>query len=138
MGLWNTDLSTPRSARRAAELGSLGCFVLAGLTLLAGFMARDVINPAQLEGQISVVLIILQAIVGIVAGIRLRGGRGVYWAMAVVALLLLEIVTKLVTMSGLPGLIINIALLVIVIHGIRGAMALRSTDAAEEDGAAFE
>lgn len=139
MGLWNTDLSTQRGARRAAELGSLGCFVLAGLTIVDMLRMREAIAREPSEGLIGVVLGLLLAVICIAAGLRLRRGKGAYLGVVVVLLPLLVIAVSLLTMTKLPIILIMVPLLVIVVHGIRGAMALRAAGPREEeDGTAFE
>lgn len=139
MAFWDADLTTRMGAESAADQGSIGCFLLGGLTLIAAFLSSNVLDPGELEGQIGIGLVALQAVVCFIAGFRLRQGKGAYWAMAVAFLLGIEIITKLVTMTALPGLIISAVLMVIVIQGIRGALALRGQHAFDdEDAAAFE
>ncbi|MFN4113341.1 MAG: hypothetical protein ACK4GD_05320 [Sphingomonadaceae bacterium] len=121
----NADLGTQMGARSAAQQGALGCLLLGGLTIAAAFLSSSVLDPATLQGKIGLGLVAIQATVCFVAGYRLWNGKGAYWAMAVALLQVIEIATKLITMTALPGLIISAVLLLVVIQGIRGALALR-------------
>lgn len=139
MAFWDIDLTTRMGAESAANQGALGCFLLAGLTVVAAFISSAVVNTSTLEGQIAIGFVVFQATVCLLAGIRLRQGKGAYLAMAVVAFLVIEIIAKLVTLTALLGLVINVVLLVVVFQGVRGALALKNTQHFEEDDiAAFE
>ncbi len=120
------DTTDRANARRAAKVGAVGAFVLALATTLAGYASAAQLDTGTLEGQLGLGLVALQVAVCLIAALRLWQGRGAYWAMAVAALVALEIITKLVMMTALPGLVVNFAFLAALVIGIRGAMALRS------------
>jgi hypothetical protein len=133
MAFWNVDLSTRDGAMGAAQLGGGACFAaaaLAGVGLAAVLIAAGGVNAASLTSAAGVVV---EMLVFAIAGLRLRRGRGVGWGIAAALLLLVEIVAKLVTMTGVGGLVVNGLVLVAIVTGIRGARALASGTLPDED-----
>lgn len=125
------DMSHPANATRAARVGAVGAFLLAAATAFAGYFSAAQLDITRLEGQIGIGLVGLQVLLCLIAGLRLWQGKGAYWAMAVALLVTLEIVTKIATMTALPGLVVNFAFLATLVFGIRGALALRDVTAAQ-------
>jgi hypothetical protein len=132
MAFGTIDLATREGARRAATIGSVGAFLLAGATAFAGYMSAAALDSGTLEGQIGLALVALQVALCLIAGVRLWQGKGAYGAMAVAVLVVLEMITKLATMTALPGLIVNAAFLIALVIGIRGARALRAMEADQD------
>lgn len=133
MAFWNVDLTTRSGAETAADQGGLACFFVAGLTVLGALVFGGLAGFDTIEGQITMATIGLQAVIALIAGFRLRAGKGAFWGMAVAAFLVLEIVTKLVTLNGIGGLVLNVVFLIMVVQGVRGAWALRSQVPFEDD-----
>ena len=90
-----------------------GMFLLGGL---AGF--------STVEGKVVVAAAGLEALVGLVAGLRFRAGKGAFWGIVALALMTLEFVAKLAAVS-LVGIVITGILCVFLFNGIRGAFALK-------------
>lgn len=128
MAFWNTDLTTQDGAEGAAQNGGFACFIAAGLTVVGMAMLVAMYNgPAEgLVGGIAGVA--SETVVFTVAGFRLRAGKGVIWGGVAALLLIIEMVMKLVTMTGIAGIVINFVLLAFMINGVRGALALRRGD----------
>lgn len=127
MALWNIDLTTQDGIRSASEMGGFACYVSAGLTavstlfLLAfrgygdeGIAAADVILFAMVPA----------LLVYLIAGWRLRSGKGVFWGSAAILITGLFLLFGLVSLS-IPSIFINAIVLVTVINGVRGALAAR-------------
>lgn len=133
MAFWDVDLTTRSGAETATSQGALACFIIAGLTVLAAVFFGGMIGLDTIDGQIAIGVIGLQAVIALVAGLRFRAGKGAFWGIAVVAMLVLEIINKLVTLTGIGGLVINAIMLVVVVQGVRGAWALKSGTGFEED-----
>lgn len=136
MALWSVDLTTEDGADSAAQMGAYACFVGAvlgaiGVALSGGLQAQ--IDKTAAIGILSVGL--AEILVFVVAGFRLRAGRGAIWGSVAALLLILEIVLKLVTMQGLPGVVINVILLIVIVNGIRGARALSQRGLTVEEAA---
>ncbi|QNA85675.1 hypothetical protein G4G27_18070 [Sphingomonas sp. So64.6b] len=133
MAFWNIDLTTKDGAESAAQNGGLACFIAAGLTILgiAVIVATHTGPAAELAGGIAGVAV--ETIVFTIAGFRLRAGKGVIWGGVATLLLVVEIVAKLITMIGLGGIVINAILLVVMINGVRGALALKRGDLDVDD-----
>ena len=125
MSFWNADLTTEDGAQSAAMNGGTACFVLAGLTVLAGVFLGYGATGDRAEFIGMVVYLGGAVAISLIAGWRLRSGKGVVWGSLVAALLVFEIIVKLVTMTGLIGIIFNVILLVVTVNGVRGALALR-------------
>ncbi|MGH6615137.1 hypothetical protein [Sphingomonas sp.] len=128
MAFWNIDLTTQDGAEGAAQNGGLACFIAAGLTVLgiAMLVATYQGAPAPLLGGIAGVA--SETVIFTVAGFRLRAGKGVIWGGVAALLLVIEMVTKLITMTGIGGVVINLVLLAVMINGVRGALALKRGD----------
>lgn len=133
MSFWKIDLTTEDGALNAAHTGGMACYIAAGLTVLgAAFFAGAAPAGAERIGVIAVAA--ASVTIFLIGGWRLRNGKGVFWGGAAVALLLVEILSKLITLTGLFGLVVNVILLIVVANGVRGAWALRrgfDEDAAE-------
>jgi len=133
MAFWDVDLTTRSGAETATSQGALACFITAGLTVVGALFVGGVVGFDTLEGQIAMGAVAIQGVIALVAGLRLRIGKGAFWGIAVAAMLVLEIINKLVTLTGLGGLVINAIMLVMVVQGVRGAWALRSGAGFEDD-----
>ena len=133
MAFWDVDLSTRSSAETAADQGGLACFTTAGLTVLGALFFGGMVGFDTLEGQLAAGLIGLQGLIALVAGFRLKAGKGVFWGSAVAAMLVLEIIDKLLNALAFGGLILNVFFLVMVVQGVRGAWALRRGTGFEDD-----
>jgi hypothetical protein len=120
-------------ARSATHQGAIGCFIFVGLSVLGMALYGGVAGYNTAEGIGAMVAIGIQAAIGLIAGLRMRNGKGAFWGIATAALLLLEIIVKLVSLTGIPGLVINVVLLIVIVQGIRGALALRSEVGFEDD-----
>ena len=134
MAFWNVDLTTEDGAMSAAQIGGFACLVGAGLgmistALLLGLLVSGAVSSAAMAvGAIALVEIVVFTI----AGFRLRAGKCVGWGSAVAIGLALELVFKLLTVA-IVGIMIDGILLIAVITGIRGALALRRIAATPED-----
>lgn len=133
MAFWDVDLSARSSAETAADQGGLACFTTAGLTVLGALFFGGMVGFDTIEGQLTVGVIGLQALIALVAGFRLKAGKGVFWGSAVAAMLVLEIINKLLIALAFGGLILNLFFLVMVVQGVRGAWALRRGTGFEDD-----
>lgn len=133
MAFWDVDLTTRGGAETATSQGALACFITAGLTVVGALFVGGVVGFDTLEGQIVMGTVAAQGLIALVAGLRLRIGKGAFWGIVVAAMLVLEIINKLVTLTALAGLVINGIMLVMVVQGVRGAWALRSGAGFEDD-----
>lgn len=134
MAFYDIDLTTRSGARGAAQQGGLACFVFAGLAVLGVVVFGGAAGYSSPEGIAAMTGAGAEALIGVIAGMRLRAGKGVYWGGIVAALLGIEIIMKVVSLA-FGGMIISAILLVIVINGIRGAWALKRDVAFEDDDA---
>lgn len=124
MSFWKIDLTTEDGALNAAATGGMACFIAAGLTVLgAAFFAGAAPSGVERIGVLGVAA--ASVVVLLAGGWRLRSGKGVWWGSAAAGLLVLEILSKLITLTGLFGLVINVILLIVIVNGVRGAWALR-------------
>ncbi|MEP9359377.1 hypothetical protein [Sphingomonas sp. KR3-1] len=125
MAFWNVDLTTEDGAMGAAQLGGYAGFVAAALTafglamLLVAFGTSSPAATALVLGPVVVELVVFLA-----AGFRLRAGRGLVWGSVAALLLLIDLLPKIATFS-IPVIIIDTVLLIGLITGLRGALALR-------------
>lgn len=137
MAFWDIDLTTRMGAESAADNGGLACYVKAGFMVFGAFVFGGMAGFDTTEGQIIIAMQLAQVVVFAIAGFRMRSGKGAFWGMAAAALLVLIILDTLIAMTY-GGIIINTVLLVVVVQGVRGAMALRSSAFSEDDLETFE
>lgn len=137
MSFWKIDLTTEDGAANAAATGGMASFIAAGLTLLgAVFIAGAMRFGGQSIGIFGFAAV--STVIYLAAGIRLREGKGMFWGGAAMALLVLEILSKLITLTGLFGLFINVILLIVIANGVRGAWALRKGGFDDDAAGVFE
>lgn len=127
----NADLGTRLGAEAAAQQGALGCLLLGVLTAVAGFLSADVLDPAQLEGQVGIALIAILCGTCLVTAWRLWRGKGAYWAMAVLVIGAFLVGLMLMIKPESYEYLVIAVLLLAVVQGVRGALALRAFDSAE-------
>ena len=134
MALWNIDLTTEDGALSAAQTGGYACLVAAALSMVAVAMLLGLSMSAgpSMATLAFAAGAIAEIMVFIVAGFRLRAGKGVVWGSAVAVLLAIELATKVATLA-IIGIMINAILLIVVINGIRGARAMRRIELSPED-----
>jgi len=137
MAFWDADLTTRMGAETATGQAGLACFILAGFRILAALFFGGMAGIDSLEGQIIAGLTTIEALVAVVAGFRFRSGKGTYWGIAVAALLAMGILNSLASVA-IGGIVISAIFLVIVVQGVRGALALKSTHFDDDDLEAFE
>ncbi len=135
MSVWNVDLTTEDGALSAIQNGTLACFIAGVLTVLGAIFiyATNGPNPATIA---SMAIAAIELVIYIVAGLRFRARKGAAWGSVAAVLMVLEILAKIATFTGIAGIVINAALLMATINGVRGARALgrvnlSATDAAE-------
>lgn len=134
---WTVDLSTRAGARSAASQGGLACFVFSGMAVLGFVLLGGMAGYGSPQGLAILIGAGLELVVGVIAGLRLRAGKGAVWGIAVIVLLVAEGVSKIMALS-FGGLIIIGFLMVTVINGVRGALALRrGLGFEDEDAEAF-
>ncbi|WP_174279413.1 hypothetical protein [Sphingomonas bacterium] len=119
------DLTTHDGATGAAEMGGFANFIAAGLSVL-GIVVFGLLHLAPgISAASALVSATIEAAIFAVAGIRLRAGKGAIWGTVAALLMLVEMIGKLVTFNGVFSLVIDGILLVGMINGVRGALALR-------------
>jgi hypothetical protein len=136
MAFWSTDTTTEDGALSATGLGGVACFVSAGLTVLGAVM----LGGLQMQGPQGIFVLgfaVIELLVFLIAGWRLRAGKGLVWGSIAAALLLLELVTKVAVLMINVGLILNVILLIVTVNGVRGAWALRKGIVNPEEEAAI-
>lgn len=134
MAFWDVDLDSRVGAQGATHLGSIGAFAFAVLALLSAFVLGGISGFDTAEGIGIAVSATVEAIIAAIAGFRFREGKGAFWGLGLLAILLIEGLFKLLTLS-IGGLVINVVLLVCVLQGVRGAFALRNSAGFPEDDA---
>lgn len=123
MNFWKIDLTTRDGAENAASAGGLMSFIAAGMTVLGGLLVfLSSATGVERVGAIGGVL--LEFLIFLIAGLRLRTGRGLVWGIVATVLLGIEIVMKLIGLS-IVGTVINLLILVGLVNGVRAAATLR-------------
>jgi len=128
MALWNIDLTTEDGALGAAQMGGAACFVAAALGAWGTAMSGGLLaSQGESAAAVAVVVISLSVILlYLVAGFRLRAGKGAIWGGVAAVLLVLDILLRLAALSFSVALLIDVILLIVVVNGIRGARAFHA------------
>ncbi len=135
---WRVDLTSRLGAHSATHQGALACFIFAGLAVLGFFLLGGIAGFTTPDGIAVMIGAGLEFIVATIAGLRLRAGKGAYWGMATAFLATLELIGKVVALS-IGGIVIGALVLVYVVNGVRGALALKRGQGFADDAAeAFE
>ena len=129
---WHIDLTARAGAMSAAYQGALACFAFCAFGVLGILFGAGLIGGSSPQGLALIGGAALEAVVGLIAGLRLRAGKGAYWAMAAAVLAALELLGKAVALS-FGGVAIDGVILVFMIQGIRGALALKHGTGFEDD-----
>lgn len=124
MAFWSIDLTTEDGAVGAARMGGAACFVTAGLTVLGLVMILG-LAPDKGAALAAVPGIAAEFLIFVVAGFRLRAGRGLVWGSVAALVLVLEIAAKAITFTAPFGIVLNVVLLILIANGLRAAWALR-------------
>ncbi len=83
----------------------------------------------------------LFVLVMLIAGLRMRAGKGAYWGIVSALYLTLQLIINMVTIvgggnyQGIIGSVITLVLLVTVVNGVRGAFALKNMRGFSDDEA---
>lgn len=129
---WQIDLTTRAGARSAAYQGSIACFFFCGMGVLGALFWGASAGISTTQGLSLVGGATFEAVVGLIAGLRLRAGKGAYWGMAVVALAALELIGKVLAIS-IMGIALTGIIVVMTVQGVRGALALKNIPSFEDD-----
>ena len=124
MVLWNFDTASAAGQQAARNHGLIACAVF-GVQAALGIAVLGSAGGWTSAPGISVVIgggIELAA--AIITALRLRQGRGAYWGMGLAVLVALELFGKAAG-GNVPGLLIGGGVLVLLLSGIRGALAAR-------------
>ena len=135
MSFWKIDLTTYDGAENAARTGGYACFIAVALSCLGA----GLIYAAVADGTAAMIAlggIAVEGLVFLIAGLRLRAGKGAFWGMAAAAMIAFELLTKLIGLSFV-GIAIHSVLLIVMINGVRGALALRRNAFPEQLGEVF-
>ncbi len=135
---WQVDLSTRAGAQTATRQGSMAAFALCVLAVLGAALLGGMAGYTTPEGIAAMAGAGFEALLGLVAGLRLRLGKGLIAGSIAAALAAIECLIKLTTLS-FGGAFMTAAITVLLFNGVRGAFALsRGTGFEDDDVAAFE
>jgi hypothetical protein len=127
MKLWRVDLTTEDGIRGAMETAGFACFVAAGLTALSLVFVLGLGRASEESGELAAAMLILLVpalAVYLIAGWRFRAGKGVIWGSAAILVTGLFLLTGLLSIS-LPSILTNGIVMLLLIGGVRGAIAAR-------------
>lgn len=133
MSIWNADLTTRMGAESAADNGGLACFFFAGFSVLGLALSGVIASYDTPEGIAVLVITGTLVLISIVAGLRLKAGKGAFLGVAATVLMILELAGRLINGDIGFGIIFQVILLIVLIQGVRGAWALRNEAGFDED-----
>ena len=129
---WTTDLTTRAGALSATKSGSTGAFIFCGMGVVGMIFFGLKVGFTTSLGIAEIAAAGFEAAVALIAGLRLRQGKGVIWGGAAAVLVALEGLGKVVAMS-IGGALLSLAVLIMLINGVRGALALKKDAGFEDD-----
>ncbi len=137
-GFWRADLSTRAGAQTATRQGSMAAFALCVLALLGAALLGSTAGYTTPEGLAAMGGAGVEALIGLIAGLRLRAGKGVIAGSLAVVLTAMECLIKVTTLS-FGGVFLTAVITVLLVNGVRGALVLKRGGGFEDDDvAAFE
>jgi len=123
MAFYSVDLTTRAGAETAAHKGGVAAFVFAGMCVLGMLLFGYTAGFGTPAGIGAMAGAALEGIVALIAGFRLRAGKGVFVGTLLALLIVIEMAMKVASLA-IGGLILPGILLVVVVNGLRGAWVL--------------
>lgn len=140
MAIWLAGLATRASAQRASKWGGIAC-LLQATRMTIGNIASVSVADKPLDNAIAWFIgASLVPVLYVVAGIRLWKGEGWVWGSLAGLAFLLDLALygpEPTSMQAATALTVRAALFILMVNGVRGALALRTVDYSEEVGRAF-
>ena len=131
MAIWSKGLATRAGAYRASKWGGIACLLQAArmtigtiVTLIAA--PKGIVYAAAYFIGASLIPIFLA-----VAGARLWRGEGMVWGSVAVAAVAFDLVVyapELNSIQAIAAVTVKVALVLLMINGVRGALAIRHVD----------
>jgi hypothetical protein len=132
MAFWEIDLTTRAGADTATYQGALASFIFSGQAVLGMVLFGGIAGYSTPEGITAIAGAGLELVIGLIAGFRLKAGKGAYWGLVAATFMVLEMIAKVIVFSP-GGLLIGALILVYTVNGIRGAFALKKGVGFEDD-----
>lgn len=134
MAFWDIDLTTRAGARGAAHTAGTAAFVYAGATVLGALIGGAMVQTVNLAQTSLNMLPIVLAVLAAFAGFRLQDGKGLVIGSILTVLVALDLLAHLLALQGIPGMVLCAVVLVLLVQGLRGALALsRGTGFADDN-----
>lgn len=136
MALWNIDLSTREGAQAAIRLASRVCLGFAVLLAISLFVLGGLVADFSSQLGLAVLgLTGLQLLVPLIAGIKLRRDKGLVWGIGAAFAILADLIQHVMSVE-IRMTLFDLALLLLLMAGLRGIPALRRINRAEARAAA--
>lgn len=121
--LWSPDLSTRDGALSGTQTASTVLFIIGGLRAVILLLAFGPVLILQsfAEGNVLIILSVIEVVILLIAAFLLRQGKGAIMAIIATVLYFLGMIFTV----NIISLAIGILLLAALIGGVRGALALR-------------
>ena len=140
MAIWLAGLATQASARRASKWGGVACLLQAA-RMTIGNIASVSVADKPLDNAIAWFIgASLVPILYVVAGIGLWKGEGWVWGSLAALAFALDLAAhgpEPTSIQAATALAVRAALFIVLVNGVRGALALRTVDYNGEVGRAL-
>jgi len=131
MKKWSAGLATRASAYRASKWGGAACLIQA-LRMTIGTISTLIVEPKGIARAAAYFVgASLIPIVLAVAGTRLLRGEGLIWGSAAAATVAFDLIfyfPELNSVQAITAVSVRMVLLVMMLNGVRGALAIRNVD----------
>jgi len=127
----SVGLATRASAYRSSKWGGFACLSLAALMTIGSIATLIVEQKGLFRAAAEFVGASLIPIVLVVAGVRLLRGEGLFWGIAAAAIIAFDIFfyfPETVSLQSITSIALKVAILLLVMNGVRGALAIRNAD----------
>lgn len=137
MAMWDVDLTTRMGAQTATGMGSYAAFAF-GLLGVLGVLVYGLghVGATTAESVGAMIGGAFEAGVGLIAGLRLRAGKGFVWGIVAAVFAALELLGKILAIQ-ITGVVLCAIILVYLINGVRGARVLKQDRFAEDEADVF-
>ncbi len=129
---WTVDLTTRAGALSAAKSGSTGAFIFCAMGVVGMLFFGLKVGFTTTLGIAEIGAAGFEAAIALIAGLRLRQGKGVIWGGVAAVLVALEGLGKVLVIS-IGGIFLSGAVLIMLVNGVRGALALKKDAGFEDD-----
>ncbi len=133
MAVWDIDLTTRAGAHGATSTAATAAYLYAGATAVGAVLSGVLFQQVGGYRSSLNLLPFIVVVFAIFAGFRLKDGKGLVLGSVLAAVVLLDLLAHLASLSGIPGIVLCALVFVFLIQGLRGVLALKRGTGFDDD-----